>query len=117
MMRKRRSSFFFAIWQRDPRLDRMHWSTFASSSLKALRVSDAAAGDHPIHLTRPDRLLHPDGVAADMRMWKYVSFTRQTFWQIDRAHMIEKNKRPDHAPLRCRQQPPDLEAADVADSS
>src|SRR5262245_587222 len=130
MMRESRSSFFFTIWQRDPGLNRMHWPAFPSSSLEALRMSDSAASDHPVHLARAYCLLHTNRVAVDdfsgkqishcretdMRMWKYVSFTRQTFRQIDGAQVVEENEWPDHAPLRCRQKPPHLEGANVADS-
>jgi hypothetical protein len=108
----------------------MHWSTFPTSLLEALRMGNAAAGDHPVHFARPYCLLHADGVSvddfsgkqishrreADMRMWQYVSFTGQTFGKIDGTHVVEKDERSDHAPLRRRQKPPHLEAADMADS-
>src|SRR6185295_8954250 len=91
MMRKCRSGFFLTIRKRYPRLDRMNRSTFTSSLLEALRVSDPAAGDHPIHLARSDCLLNTNGVAvhdltreqighgreADMRMWQHIRTTRK----------------------------------------
>ena len=51
-----------------------------------------------------------------MRMWKYVSFTRQTLGQINRPQMVEKDEWPDHASFSSGQKPSHFEAANVADS-
>ena len=97
-------------------------------ALEALRMRDAAARRHPVHLAGPDRLLGADAVAMhdlaveqigdgrqpDVRMRPHVDRARNARREIDRTHVIEEDERPDHAPLRERQHASDLEAAEVA---
>src|SRR6185436_8411705 len=53
--------FFILFRQRDPGLNAV--DDVHLFSLGALRMRDAAAGDHPIHFLRPDRLRVPETVA------------------------------------------------------
>src|SRR6185312_6522489 len=96
-----------------------------SCALEPLRVGHAAAGDHPVDLTRPDGLLGGDTVAMhdlpgkqvrhrrqpDVRMGAYVDAFGNTRREVDRTEVVEENERPDHPVLRVGQYPADLQSA------
>jgi hypothetical protein len=90
-------------------------------------MHDAASGDHPVHVARPDRLAHAEAVLvkdfplekighcrkADMRMRPHVETRSRR--QAHRAHLVEEHERADHAALHGRQCPVDLKAvAEIA---
>src|SRR5688500_8915356 len=128
MMRERRIGLLDFLREGYPGLDAVHAAAFAARALEALGVRDAAAGGHPVHLARPDRLLGADAVAmhdlaveevgeggqADVRMGPYVYGARQAGGKVHRPHVVEEHERPDHAALGEGQHPADLESAEVA---
>src|SRR5437588_738961 len=91
-------------------------------------MGDAPACGHPVHLSRPDELLHRGGIAVhdlareyigdgaqpDVRMRPHIGFARQAPGELDRPHVVEENEWPDHAAPAGRQQASHLEAADTA---
>src|SRR5215469_14826082 len=105
----------------------MHRPAFAARALKALRVRDAAARGHPVHLTGTNGLLHGGRVAvhdlagkqvrdrckSDVRMRPHVRGTRQSLRQLNRTQVIEEYEGPHHVALRVRQYPSDLEVAEI----
>ena len=93
---------------------------------RALRVHDAPARRHPVHLARQDGLRMPRAIAMhhrpfvqicdrgqpDMRMRPHIDAAASP--EFDRPHMIQEHERPDGALLRRRQRPPNLESAQIA---
>jgi hypothetical protein len=75
-------------------------------------VHDAATGGHPVHLARPDGDEGAETVAMgdlaveqighsgepDMRVRPHVDASAGA--KLSGSHLVEKHKRPDHAPLR-----------------
>ena len=51
-----------------------------------------------------------DGRQSNMRMRAHIGAARKTGRKINRAHVIEEDERPDHAPLGEGQHAADLEA-------
>src|SRR5215469_3755841 len=106
----------------------MHRPAFAARALEALRVRDAAARGHPVHLTGTNGLLHAGRVAvhdlagkqvgdrgkSDVRMRSNIRCTRQSLRQVNRTEMIEEYEGAHHPTLRVRQHSPDLEVAEIA---
>ena len=119
---------FMFLRQCNPRLNAVHVAPFAPRTLEALGVRDATASDHPVHLTRTDRLLGADTVAmhelareeirerceADVRMGTDVHGLRNASRKVDRSHVIEEHEWADHPALRKGQHAPDFEATEVA---
>jgi hypothetical protein len=78
-------------------------------------MHNAATGDHPVDCARPNRLYGPKTVAMNDLAVEQVGDRGQTnVWvrthiqagagaQYCRPHLIEKNKRPDHAALAAGQ--------------
>ena len=127
MMRERWSGLLVGGGQRDPGLDAVHAVPLGARFLEAFGMGDAAAGGHPIDLARNDGLFGPQAVAmhdlaleqiadggeADMGMRAHIDFARDSCGQVHRTEMVEKDERPDVAPLRERQDAGDLEPAKV----
>src|SRR5262249_9524031 len=111
----------------DPRLDRVDRPALGARALEALRVRDAAACDHPVHLARPDRLLRADAVAVHDLALEEVRHRREADVRV-RAHVvarwdaarerrgpevIEEHERADHAPRGLWEDAADLERAQI----
>jgi hypothetical protein len=114
--------------QRHPGLDAEEPGfALAERRRRSLGVNDAAPGRHPVDRARPDRLHRAEAVAvqdlaveeighggeADMGVRPHVEAGAGP--QGGRAHLVEEDEGPDHAPLRRGQHPPHLEAvAEIA---
>ncbi len=128
VMREGRRIFFVRGRESDPRLNAVHLAAVGPRLFEALGVRDPAPGGHPIHFAWLDRLLGADTIAmhdfaseqvgdrrqADMRMRTHVDGLRNAGGKIDRAHVIEKDERPDHASRCCRQHAADFKSAEIA---
>jgi hypothetical protein len=78
---------------------------------RALRMHDAAPGDHQVHRARLYRLHHPEAVAvhdlaleqvgdgrdANVRMRPHGDALAR--WKLRRTHVVEEHEWPDHASL------------------
>src|SRR5579863_2784964 len=85
-------------------------------------MHDTAAGDHPVDRARSNRLHGAEAVAvndlaveqvgdggqSDMRVWTHVQATPGA--QYGRSHLIEEDKRPDHAALTAWEGPAHIKA-------
>jgi hypothetical protein len=103
-------------------------SAGGAQAVEALGMADAGARCHPVHLSRYDDLLDPQAVAvgdlalkqighggeADMGVRAHIGIARHMRRQIERTHMVEKNKGTDHAALGERQHAADLQRAQAA---
>src|SRR6185312_13006924 len=94
---------------------------------RALGMDDAAAGGHPIDRAGADRLhaaetvamhdlaLEKIGHGGEADMWMRPDIEARALREDGRAHMIEKDERPESAALGKGQQPPHLEpVAEIA---
>ena len=120
--------FLQPVGQRHPGLHAVERSALAACLLEALGVGDAAAGRHPVHFARPDRLFHggavavhdlaveqiSDGGQADVRVRQNIGLGRQSGRQILRPHAIKEDIWPHHAAARVGQHAPYLESANAA---
>ena len=112
--------------QRDPGLDAEQAAAAGPERRAgAFGMRDAAAGRHPVHVARHDRLVGAEAVAvldraveqirdrreADMRMRAHVEPVSGE--ELARAHLVEEDERSDHLPLARGQRTAHLEAADV----
>src|SRR4051794_16699810 len=89
-------------------------------------MRDAIASRHPVDLARTNGLDHAETVAMLYFAFEQIGDGRQTNVRmrpdvearagrkLHRPHMIEKNKRADHASPAIRQDAPDLQPANVA---
>ena len=128
VVRERGVGFLVFLRQRDPGLDAVQRAALGARLLEALRVGDAAAGDHPVHFVGLDGLLHAHAVAmhdlareqvgdrreADVRMRPHVDGFREPRREVFGPDVIEEDERPDHVPPRERQYAADFEAAEIA---
>ena len=116
------------VGQRDPGLDAVQRAAFGARLFEALRMRDAAAGDHPVHFLGLDRLDDADAVAVhdfageqvgdggetDVRVRTHVDGPRKSGREMFRADVIEEDEGPDHVTSCERQYAPDFEATQVA---
>ena len=98
----------------------------ASPALVRSECVTPAPGDHPVHRAGMDHLVGAEAVAVlelaaeeigdggepDMRMRPHVDALAGQ--ELRRPRLVEEDERPDHLPLRRRQRPAHLEAAEVA---
>src|ERR1700743_3178356 len=103
----------------------MHPSAVGPRALESFRMGNPSAGRHPVALPRAKGLLRANAVPvhdlaveqigdrgeAYMGMRSHVHRPWYAPRKLHRSHMIEKNKRPDHPPLRGWQDPANLEPA------
>jgi hypothetical protein len=97
----------------------------AATAGRALRMHDAAAGGHPVHVARRDRQFGAeavpvqdlaleqvgDGGQADMRVRPDIDAGAGQ--ELPGSHLVEEDEGADHLAFPGRQGPPHLEAADV----
>ncbi len=125
-MEERRLDLFLVGRQRHPALQAMQLVTMNAPFRRApLRVHDASARSHPVHLARTDRdegtetvpvrnlavKQIRDGREPDMRMRPHVDAGPGA--ESRRPHLIQEDERTDHAPLRRRQRAADLEIPEI----
>ena len=123
VMRESRRHFLIVHRQRDPALQAVQAVALgAPLEPGAFGMRDAAAGRHPVDFARTDGGESAEAVAMldfaveqigdgrkpDMRMRAHID--ADAGLEFRRAHMIDKDERPDHAALRRGQRAADFEA-------
>jgi hypothetical protein len=109
--------FLVRLWQRHPGLYAMHAKARALHRVfGALAVGNAAACGHPVDVAWADRLGIAQAVAVENAALEQERHRGETDMRMrphfhavaarrhhNRPEMIEKDERPDHAPLGARQ--------------
>src|SRR4051812_20572159 len=123
-----RRGLFILSRQGNPGLDTVQRPTHFADLLEPLRMSDPAAGRHPVDLARMNCFLRAHTVAMhdlafeqvrdrgqpDMRMRTNIRCAGNAGGEARRAYVVEEDKGPHHLVGAIRQDPSDLETTEVA---